>query len=242
MVGQNRLWAQGPGWEDPAVEDGGVFTEELWEAASPVYQAILEHPFLAGLRAGTLPPDRFRFFLEQDRLFLDSYARSLTLMAARAPSAEAILLFSRDCAGAIEAERELEEQLLAAIGEPAPPIAQDAPAPTTMAYGNYLLGSCWVGSFAEALGAVLPCYWVYFEVGRDLSRSGSPSPIYQRWIDNYASPEFGAVVTRVRALMDIEGTHLSQDQRDSVTRHFVAAGRYEWMFWQMAWQLESWPI
>jgi thiaminase/transcriptional activator TenA len=157
------------------MDDGGVFTEELWEAASPFFQVILEHPSLAGLRGSSPSSDRFRVFLEQGRCW-ESYARRLGLLAARTPTGEAILLFSRACAGAIDAEQEQKEPPLNVIGRPASPTAQDAPAPTTMAYGNYLLRSCWLGPFAVALGAVLPYYWIYFEVGRTLNRSGSPSP------------------------------------------------------------------
>ena len=58
------------------------------------------------------------------------------------------------------------------------------------------------GSFPEALGAVLPCYWIYWEVGKALVERGSPDPLYPRWIDTYGGEEFAAVVRAVLELTD----------------------------------------
>ena len=102
-----------------------------------------------------------------------------------------------------------------------------------MAYG---------GSFAEAHGAVLPCYWIYWEVGKALLERGSPDPRYQRWIDTYGGEEFAALVRAVLALADRIGPRLSDDERAAMTRHVVTTSRYEWMFWDAAWRHEAWPI
>ena len=69
-------------------------------------------------------------------------------------------------------------------------------APTSLAYTSYLLATARGGSYAEGVGAVLPCYWIYWEVGKELLRRGSPDPRYQRWIDIYSGEEFGEVVQR----------------------------------------------
>ena len=66
------------------------------------------------------------------------------------------------------------------------------------------------GSFAEALGAVLPCYWIYWEVGKALLERGSPDPLYRRWIDTYGGEEFAAVVRAVLELTDRLGPELSR--------------------------------
>ena len=60
----------------------------------PIYEAILRHPFVAGLTDGSLPRDRFRFYAVQDALYLREFARALSLAAARAPEDDWIVMLS----------------------------------------------------------------------------------------------------------------------------------------------------
>jgi len=105
--------------------------------------------------------------------------------------------------------------------------------PSNLAYTSYLLSVAYGGSFAEALGAVLPCYWIYWEVGKALARRRSPEPLYQRWIDTYGGEEFAEIVRAVLALTDRLGMRMSEDEREAMTERFQVTSRYEWMFWDM---------
>jgi thiaminase/transcriptional activator TenA len=89
---------------------------------------------------------------------------------------------------------------------------------------------------------VLPCYRIYWEVGRELQRRGSPDPRYQRWIDLYGSEDFGDVVREVLAVADKLGPGLEAAERERVHRHFRVTSRYEWMFWDMGYRMETWPV
>ena len=98
------------------------------------------------------------------------------------------------------------------------------------------------GSYPEGVGAVLPCYWIYWEVGKELVRRGSPDPRYQKWIDTYAGDEFAAEVREVIEATDALAADLSLAERARVHRHFQATSRYEWMFWDMGYRQETWPV
>src|SRR5581483_1340299 len=93
-------------------------------------------------------------------------------------------------------------------------------APNTLAYTSYLLATAAAGSYAEGVGAVLPCYWIYWEVGKELLRRGSPEPRYRQWIDTYGSEEFGAVVQAVIDVTDEMGPGLGGAERARVRHHF----------------------
>jgi thiaminase (transcriptional activator TenA) len=127
-------------------------------------------------------------------------------------------------------------------------VAQDAaeqtpPAPTTLAYTSYLLKTAHLRDYPEeALGAVLPCYWIYWEVGKALQEEGSPNPLYQKWIDICGGEEFGTLVEAVLDLADNVYEDLNTAQKARVTEAFVTTSRYEWMFWDAAWRLEGWPV
>jgi thiaminase/transcriptional activator TenA len=218
-----------------------TLSRQLWDAASPVYQHILKHPFIAGLTDGSLPRPAFSFYVVQDGHYLQDYARTLSILAARAPSENDTLMFNQHAATAILVERQLHEGFFSDLGL-SPEQLRTPMAPTNLAYCTYLRSVAYGGSFVEALGAVLPCYWIYWEVGKALAERGSPDPLYQRWIDAYAGEEFAAVVQAVLALTDRVGEELDATQRHLVASHFIIASRYEWMFWDMGYRQEQWPI
>jgi thiaminase/transcriptional activator TenA len=220
----------------------GSLTGELWAGISDIYQAILSHPFLAGLADGSLDPGAFGFYLVQDGLFLKGYAGALAAVASRAPDAAGTAMFARHAAGVLTAERELHSSLLADLGIDPAGAATAEPAPVTLAYTSYLLATALGGSYAEGVSAVLPCYWIYWEAGRHLRGRGSPDPRYQRWISTYGGPEFGETVREVLAAADALAPGLGTAERDRVRRHFRATARYEWMFWEMGYRKQGWPV
>jgi thiaminase/transcriptional activator TenA len=207
-----------------------------------VYDAILAHPFLTGLTDGSLPQDAFAFYVVQDAIYLRGYARALAAVASRAPVPSQAEMFARHAADAIAVEKTLHGSLLADLGVDPAHAEQAEPAPTNLAYTSYLLAAAGNGSYAEGVGAVLPCYWIYWEVGKELLRRGSPYPRYQRWIDMYGGEEFGGVVQAVIDVTDEMGPGLGGAERARVHRHFRTTSRYEWMFWDMGYRQETWPV
>jgi len=218
------------------------FTEELWSGISGTYAAILEHPFVRGLEDGSLERESFEFYVVQDAHYLREYARALSVAAARAPSEADIAMFAEHAAGAIAVERELHETFFAELGLSEADVAATPMAPTNLAYTSYLLATAYGGSFAELLGAVLPCYWIYREVGRELLEHGSPDPLYARWIETYGGEEFAEVVRAVLDLTDRIAPELSEAERNRMAARFAATSRYEWMLWEMGLRREAWPV
>jgi len=225
----------------PATRRAG-FTGELWAAGESVYRQILAHPFLAGLTDGSLDRESFRFYVVEDAYYLTEFARALSLAASKAPRDEWIVAFNRDAIGSLEAERALHEGYFRDFGLSEEELRSRPPAPTTLAYTSYLLATAHGSPFAETLSAVLPCYWIYAEVGKALAHKGSPHPLYQRWIDNYASEAYEKTVEAVLGIMDDAATEEGPAARGRMIRHFVTTSRYEWMFWDMGYRQEGWPV
>ena len=218
------------------------FRDRMWGAMEPIFAKILAHPFLSGLADGTLPRDSFRHYVVQDALYLVDYARALALVGAKAPDEEAIAMFASHARGALEVERSLHEGLLVELGVTSEQLRGAPTTPTTLAYTSYLLRSCHQGSFAEGLAAVLPCYWIYAEVGAALLARSSPDPLYARWIGTYGGEEFGKIVADVLALVDRTGASASACEQSAMREHVVTTSRYEWMFWDASWRREVWPV
>jgi len=218
------------------------FTGELWQSIEPIYAAILRHPFIAGLTDGSLPRERFEFYAVQDALYLREFARALAIAGARAPKDDWIVMLAEHAAGALRVERTLHEGFFREFGLTSEAVIATPLAPTTLAYTNYLLAVAYGAPFHEALAALLPCYWIYWEVGKELTRTGSPNALYARWIETYGSAEFGAIVGAVLAATDELAARIGDAERTAMRRHFFTTSGYEWMFWDMGHRCEKWPF
>ncbi len=218
------------------------FTAELWNSIELIYTAILRHPFLKGLADGSLPHESFQFYAVQDALYLREFARALSIAAARAPQDDWIIMFNEHAAGALRVERALHDSFFKEFGLSPREVNSTPLAPTNLAYTSYLIAVAYAAPFHELIAALLPCYWIYWEVGKELERAGSPDPLYARWIGTYASEEFGGFVRAVLGATDATAALLQAREREAMRHHFYITSRYEWMFWEMGYRRESWPL
>ncbi len=213
-------------------------TDQMWTEAQPTYDATLQHPYLQGLADGSLPKASFQFYLIEDAKYLRAFSEALAVLAKKAPRRTWAATLRKHATEAIDAETQLHQSLLASYGATT---GQGMAAPTNYAYTNHFRIAVERGSFAEGLAALLPCYWIYWEVGKELVKRGSKDRDYQRWIDQYASASYGATVREVLAMMNAEAARLTEPQRRRAIDLFAIGARYEYMFWDMAWRRERWP-
>jgi len=216
-----------------------AFTDELWERGKPWYEKSLDHPFLKGLSDGSLPRDRFRFYLTQDALYLRDFAQALKFLSTKAPKPEWAATLDRHAREAIAVERSMHESILRKFGVSKQAMARAKMAPVNRDYTAHLIQAVEEGSFAEGLSALLPCYWIYWEVGKELEKRGSKNPEYQRWIDQYASAEYAKTVDEVLVMVEQSAKTMSAADRARALDLFEKSSNFEWMFWDMAWRMET---
>ena len=53
-----------------------------WKASYEVYGKILKHPFIKELSAGTLPREKFMYYLGQDALYLKEFGQAMAAAAS----------------------------------------------------------------------------------------------------------------------------------------------------------------
>jgi thiaminase/transcriptional activator TenA len=221
---------------------GSAFTKELWREIIPIYKSIIFHPFIKGLTDGSLREESFKFYVIQDALYLREFARSLSIAAAKAPEDDWIIMFNEHAAGALKVERALHDSFFRDFRMRKKDVATTPLAPTNLAYASYLLSVAYSSPFHEVVGALLPCYWIYWEVGKALISKGSTNSLYQRWIDTYGGEEFAGIVRAVLGLTNTVTKGLRESEKEAVKKHFLATSRYEWMFWDMGFKCERWPV
>ena len=214
-------------------------TQELWTAIEDRYERILAHSFIEDLKAGTLSREVFAFYIGQDSLYLQRFGRALAMLGARSDHSQHLLEFSRFAASAIEVERSMHEDLAKRFGLTEKPTEMS---PTCRNYTGFLLSNCALQDQAEGMASVLPCFWIYREVGLHIQKQAVEENPYQAWIDMYVSEEFDELVRKALSITDELASEASPELRERMKRAFVQGTRYEWMFWDSAYRMEEWPV
>lgn len=214
-----------------------MFTDELWEEIAPIKKAIDQGQFVRGLGDGSLSQDKFNYYMVQDALYLAAYAKVLAGLATFAHDPDDLVFWAEASANSIKVERELHASHVDVM-------AAATPSPTCRAYSDFLAAQLASGEYGIVAAAVLPCFWIYQVVGTELLDTAGDleKHPYGDWIGMYANPVFAEETKIVRGIVDRAAEGVLELQRQRMRDAFVQASRYEWMFWDAAWRMETWPI
>jgi thiaminase/transcriptional activator TenA len=218
------------------------FSREAWDRNARLYETIRTMPFNAELADGTLSEARFKHYIVQDAHYLIGFGRALAVAAAKAPNPDRIVQFAKAAEVAIVVERALHGSFFAQFGISPQIFAETPLSPVCHHYVSYLLATAYAEPYEVVLGALLPCFWIYAEVGRDIHARSKPANPYQAWIDTYAGEEFHAAVRAVIAATDEAADDASSLLRQRMHATFTRAAQLEWQFWDSAFRLEAWPV
>ncbi len=219
------------------------FIDDIEERALPLRRTILAHPFISGVGQGTLPVEKFKFYVSQDYVYLIDYSRVLAVAAARAPELETMAWFAGLLDETLNTEMALHRNYCAEFGITSEELEAAQAAPSTVAYTSFLLRTAHQSSFGELAASLLPCQWGYWEIGDHLARRGKPAnaPLYSAWIEMYSSDEFRELADYLRRLTGRLGDEAGASERAAMETAYVTSLRLEYQFWEMAYNLEQWP-
>ncbi len=218
------------------------FSDAAWRQTTTLRQAISGLKFNQELAAGTLGIDRFRFYVVQDALYLGQYSRALAIAAARASDASALHVFAQSALEAVSVEQALHAGYMKQFGVSAEQFTAAEPTPDCLAYTSFLMAAAYHEPWEILLAALLPCFWIYWDVGTEISKHAAPDNPYRAWIDTYADEGFGAAVRAVIAITDRAAAATTADIRARMMTAFIRSTQYEYLFWDGAYQQRGWPI
>ncbi len=221
-----------PGSESTPAQSMSLHLRELGITA---WRAATGHPMVREIGAGTLPHDRFRWFFEQNVLYLEDYARAIGLILGRGPDGDALDVLSRFAAQIVHTELPANRAFLQRLGGAVGRIdAHSTMHPVAYAYTRHLLQVSGQGTCAEGLTAVLPCQWSYGELAAHLAANIPDDAVYADWIRMFANDAYDRLVLESTALLDRLATSADALQLRRLEWIFNASVRYEVEFWDMA--------
>jgi thiaminase/transcriptional activator TenA len=182
------------------------------------------HPFLAGVRDGSVPDEAFDRWLAQDYLYARVLVRAQSRIAAGAPLADIGLL----AGGVVATVGELRwfEDMAARRG-----VALDTPMhPANRAYCDLLLALTY-SPYPAQITAIWTLERTYLEAWEGARPAAEP---YQEFVERWTAPAFRSYVDDLQATVDrqleVAGTEQVREAEDA----FLWVTHYERGFWDMA--------
>ncbi|MCF0177845.1 MAG: TenA family protein [Bacteroidales bacterium] len=212
------------------------WTEEAWNFSADYYNRILAHPFISELAGGTLSTEAFNRYIGQDEQYLKNYCRHMFLLADMISDGEMKEMFYDFAKSGMEMEHEMHQMLISRFGTN----VEVEPSIVTRAYNAHTESAIASGKTGLALAAILPCMWVYNEVGLHIyNNQNRDSNPYSEWIAAYSSEEFTEGVNKVLDMVDTIASELTIEDRDEMKNAFRTAVAYELYFWDYGYYGET---
>jgi len=216
-------------------------SERLRKDADDVWGKIIEHPFVVELYSGTLPMEKFRFYILQDYNYLIASIKNFSIISSKADSIDAMKEITEIVH--LESVSELKgyEEFLGKLGYTIEDAGNIEPIPMNVSYANFLLSTSSLKSYAESIASVLPCFWSYAEIaehhknklGKNKNRS------YIDWASVYLSESYVNLVKKIKRLVDESGETVSYEM---LKKMFITASKYEYMYWDAVYNMSTWTI
>jgi len=205
-----------------------TLANQLWQAHQDLAQACLNHPFVQGIGSGTLPQEKFAYYVGQDAFFLEAFGRAYSIAAARSPDWQGFEIFHNLADGVLN-ELQLHQGYAAEWGVD---LRQVTPGGATRRYTDFLLATAWGTDSGITAVAMAPCMRLYLFLGQQLAADGIPEHRYANWIETYSSQEFAPLVEQLETLIDRYSTDIPVV--DSTYRYAMLCERD---FFQAAWDV-----
>ena len=113
------------------------FSDRLRAEAAPIWGKIFAHPFLKEIKEGTLPLETFQYYLAQDYLYLEGFARTVAVALSKAPNSNLLEELGHRVLTPIE--RPLHHKLVEAAGMTMEDVRGASPSPTNTVMSTI----CW---------------------------------------------------------------------------------------------------
>ncbi|MCC5816191.1 MAG: thiaminase II [Leptospira sp.] len=221
------------------------FAQRCMEASGSAWKASFQHPFVLALADGSLDPKIFAFYQMQDARYLESFSDACAIISTKTAEPVDKLWFIDAARMALVVENELHAGYGKKLGYTAEDIAKITLTPNNRAYQNHMVSAALKGTLVEAVAALTPCPWLYIELGQHLLSKMGTIPAdhpYADWLKMYSDPGFNDYMNEILARLQKFADASDEKNREIAVEAFVLSARYEWMFWDQAWNKQTWPV
>ena len=223
----------------------GFYEDKLYPMVIKTVEAEVKTPHLQEILNGTLPLEKFKFQIRQNYNYLMEYSKGWAIGAARCRDYEVMLVLVELLRETLEHEvpfyREYWKKTLDISPEE---LEMEQLSCVKRSYTSHELARGWEGSIVELVTALLPCAFVYWQMGRKM-KSMCTLPegnLFRNWIEFYTTGWYDEACKQLIELINKLTFGLTPREEARVLEIFAAGCNYEYISWDMYYNMEKWPL
>ncbi|WP_284644200.1 thiaminase II [Paenibacillus silviterrae] len=221
------------------------FTGQLRQDFDAIFEANYHHPFIRGVGRGELMADQLIHYVKQDYEYLNAYVRAYGLAVSKCSTREEMAYFQEKIGFILNDETHPHRNFCEAAGVSYEDLQGFRPAPAAHHYIRHMLTVAHEGTLGEIMCVLLPCPWIYWDIGERLVKEFNPQPDhpYYDWIQFYASERIASATQELCRRIDVWAEERATTaERERMREHFELSAQMEYMFWDMAYHVQDWPV
>ena len=212
------------------------FIKKVINDSMDIWEKYLAHPFITGLRDGTLDEDKFVGYLVEDTIYLREYALVYAAAMYKSHSMEdirtyySVLAFVNDSEGSDRlrwlSERGLSSELIDTF----------EPKKANREYFGFMLDIAEKYDAPEILMAVLPCMFSYAYIFRVIEKDSVKGGKYSEFIAGYTSQHYYDECVTWARFAEEKCRGFDDERKARLSEIFRQSSEFELAFWDMAWE------
>jgi thiaminase (transcriptional activator TenA) len=219
------------------------FSANLRQEANPIFNAIFEHPFVQGIAKGDLKKEQLIHYVKQDFEYLNAFIRIYGIAVSKCEDRRDMDMFNQQISFILNSEVHPHNNFCQVAEVPYEELQGFPLSPSASHYTRHMLTVAHEGTLGEILAVLLPCPWTYWEIGKKLLDEVKPEPShpFYEWISFYGNIT-DSITIKLCALLDEWAKDAPEREKEKMKQHFLLSCQLEYMFWDMAYNLEEWPV
>lgn len=219
------------------------FSQMLRKEADHLFEACYNHPFVQGIANGELEKEQLIHYVKQDFEYLNAMIQSRALGMAKCTNRDDMEMFNTSIGFILNSEIHPHNNFCQ-VADVTYDTLQGYPlAPTAVNYTRHMLHVSQNGSLAETIAVTLPCPWVYLDIAKRIIENFKPEPShpFYEWIMFYGGqtePRMNVYLERLDQLAE----KATEEEKLKMKEHFMLSCQFEYMFFDMAYKVEQWPL
>ncbi len=210
------------------------------EGSQSIVDGFHSHPFVKGIANGTLPVEKFKFFMIQDYLYLLDYAKVFSIGAAKTSDPQMMRAFSGYVSSILSGEMDIHKGYMKRLGIEISEAEKARMSQDNLSYTSYMLRMAYEGGPAEVCAAILPCAISYELIGREMVKKNpkcEEHEFYGEWIRGYSNDEYHEENLRLMELTEKAAEGYSKKELERLIEIGRRCSLYEGSFWDMSWEM-----
>lgn len=212
-----------------------LLSQQAWRKSAGIIQAIKQHPFNQKLMDGTLERDKFAYYIEQDVHYLKVYSQVNAIIATRIAPQYTNTFRKSSYYSANDEQTVVHELLKYQLKLPQTGLI----APATLHYNQHLLTIAKHEPVAVAVAAILPCQWIYLELGTFIAKQAKPTNPYAPWFKTYSSNSSRISTHQLIRIFDELASTETTETKQRMVEVFMKSSQLELDFWNDAYHKNS---